>query len=256
MTQTDALPSAIVIAGGEIHDPLLAQAVNVKTKAEIDFHGRAMVWWVVDALKSCGRIGRVVVVAAPACRDLVPNADIFLEQREDETSNIFAGIEALEGSRRILMSSGDVPLLTCNALQDFLDNAPDADIVYPIVEQADIVRQFPDREWIFVKTRDGRFTGSSCFLFNPEALVRQRDALQGVMDARRSVRKLVAMWGLGFALKFMTHRLDIADAEKHLSEVLGLTGRAYVSSYPELAIDVDHPTDLPLVRERLAARLK
>lgn len=254
MINPDNLPAAIVIAGGKIHDPELAKAVDVESKAEIDFLGHPMVWWVVAALKSCGKIGRVAVVASAVCRDMVPNADIFIDQREDETANIFAGIEALDGAEHILMCSGDVPLLTPTALQDLFDNAPDADVVYPIVEKLDIERDFPEREWIFVKTRDGQFTGSSCFLFKPKSLVEQRESLQNVLDARRSVRKLVGMWGFRFSVKFLMHRLDIADAEKHLSDVLGLNGKAYVSHYPELAIDVDHPTDLPIIRDRLSKR--
>jgi hypothetical protein len=211
-----------------------------------------MVWWVVEALRASQRIDRVALIGAPVCRELAPNTDVFVTEREDETANIVAGIEALPDAEHILMSSADTPLLTQEALQDFFDNAPDCDVAYPIVERADVEREFPNRTWVYVKAKEGHYTGASCFLFRRQSVLDKREYLRRVLDARRSVWRLVRIWGLGFAVSFLTHRLSISAAEKRLSEVLGLVGRAYISRYPEIALDVDHPADLALVRQRLA----
>ena len=247
------MPDAIIIAGGSIHDPELARSVSVPTKAEIVVAGKPVVWWIWNALKQSERFDRIAVVSAGHCLELVPEADVCIEERADEAANIFAGIEALEGSDLILMSAGDTPLVTPESVRDLLDNAPDADVVFPVVMRADIEREYAERgkDWIFVKAKDGEFTGCNSFLFKPDVLARKRDVLEQVLAARRSVWELVKMWGAGFVWKYMTGQLDLAAVEAYLSQSLGIRGRAYVTHYPELAMDIDHPGDVSLAEERL-----
>lgn len=246
---------AIVLAGGSAHDKGLIAASGQECKAMIEIAGHPVVWWVVEALKGCKQIGTVTVVSREACKACVPNADIFLEEAEDETANLVKALNQGAKTDRVFMVSGDTALLTSKALDDLFLNAPDGvDIVYPLVERNDIEREFPERKWIYFMTPEGHFTGSSCFLFQRQAVLDRVEWVRRVFDARRSVFQLARMWGLSFILKFAFHRLTLDDAAQTAGRVLGLSGKAYVSHYTELAIDLDHADDLPIMEKRLAEK--
>jgi molybdopterin-guanine dinucleotide biosynthesis protein A len=248
---------AVVIAGGVIRNEELRRVVGVDCRALIDLLGKPMAQRTVEALRASRAIGRVVVVGRPALREtaVAAVADAIIEEGADEVDNLYLGVAALPGAEWVYMASGDVPLLTPDAVNDLIENAPrDADVVFPICERADAVRDFPGRNWTLVKTPDGAFTGASGFLFRPAAIADRRAWVQQVFDSRRSVWKLMHMWGLGFALRALLHRVSLAEVEAHCSRVLGLRAQAYVSRFTELCFDVDYAPDVALARERLRAR--
>ena len=249
MTKVDAM----IIAGGTISDPDFRSAAGVDCKSLIPLNGKPMVQWVAEALKSARTTGSVVVIGPPvlAGMEVARLAEQILAEEAHEVDNLMKGMDVLPDAERILMVTSDMPLLTPEAIDDLVLNAPDADIVYPAIAREDILAQFPDRKWVFVKAKEGEFTGSSAFMFRPERLRNHRETLREVFDSRRSVADLVKMWGLGFALKFALGHLSLSDAERHISEALNVNGRAYLSHYPELAFDVDKASDISLAEERL-----
>lgn len=251
MAQIDA----IVIAGGRILDPEFRAAAGVDCKSLIPIHRKPMVRWVLDALKGTPCIRSVVLVgpeqlAQPGVAEI---ADHVLLEEDDEVENLMKGMDALPGSERILMVTSDMPLLTPEAIDDLVANAPEADIVYATVNKDHVLAEFPERKWVFVRAKEGEFTGSSAVLFRPEVFRHHRETLRKVFDSRRSVGDLVKLWGIGFALKFALGQLSLKDAERRISEVLNVDGRAYISRYPELAFDVDKASDIALARDRLAS---
>ncbi|MFQ9523288.1 MAG: hypothetical protein ACLR2G_07125 [Phascolarctobacterium faecium] len=50
-------------------------------------------------------------------------------------------------------------------------------------------------------------------------------------------------------LKFLLHRLTLSDIELRASELLGFSGKAVVSHYPEIGMDVDKEEDWQLLEK-------
>ena len=50
-------------------------------------------------------------------------------------------------------------------------------------------------------------------------------------------------------LKFLLHRLTLSDIELQASELLGFSGKAVVSHYPEIGMDVDKEEDWQLLEK-------
>lgn len=50
-------------------------------------------------------------------------------------------------------------------------------------------------------------------------------------------------------LKFLLHRLTLSDIELRASELLGFRGKAVVSHYPEIGMDVDKEEDWQLLEK-------
>ena len=248
---------AVIIAGGTITNPGMRELVGVDTRAEIDMLGKPMLEWTASAVRAAESIGKVAVVGRSAT--IAPIAgefsDVIVEEGIDEVDNLFRGIDALSGDRRVLMLAGDIPLLTPEVVGDLVENAPpDADVVFPICPEEPILRDFPDRNWTLVETPDGSFTGGCGFLFDPEAVKAQRQWVQEVFDSRRSPWKLMRIWGLWFGIMAVLHQVSVAEAETKISEVLGLRGRAYISQYTELCLDLDYAEDVEMVRRHMAER--
>src|SRR4029079_929118 len=128
---------------------------------------------------------------------------VVTPEANDIAENLRMGLEALPESRRVLALSGDLPLVSRAALDDLLTHAPEADLVYPYVERADVLRDFPERDWLFARTPAGDITGSSAALCRPETLLANWSGVREILDARRSQPLgLAGMVGLSFALRY------------------------------------------------------
>jgi CTP:molybdopterin cytidylyltransferase MocA len=249
---------ALVLAGGELEtERFTGLDPSVRRKAQIPVLGRPMVEWTVAAVRSCTGVKRIVVVgdeslATRELRDL--NASVVPEGA-GIADNLRAGLAALPGAAGVIAVSADLPLVTRAGLEDLMTNAPAADVVFPYVERKEIIAAFPDREWIFAQTPEGAFTGGAAGLFRCEPVLANWNWVEQLLEARRkSVLGLAAMIGPVFAVKYLLHRLRVADVERKLSALLHLEGRGYCTCFAELAMDVDKFSDVALVEDVLRAR--
>ncbi len=248
----------VILAGGELEvERFQGLEPLVPYKAAVPILGRPMVEWVIVAARSCPTVARIRVVTYPELQSpeweeleatLVPQVGSI-------AGNLRAGLEALPDADRVLVLSGDLPLVTREALENLLAHAPDADVVFPYVERRDVLRAFPDREWIFSETPEGAFTGSAVGLCRPQALLEHWRWVEDLLEARRKKPlELAAMFGLPFLLKLFFRRLRVRDIEAKLSHLIHITGRGYQSPHAELAMDVDKFSDIAFVEGVLAGR--
>lgn len=249
---------ALVLSGGAIErERFPGLSLQISCKAQLPILGRPMVEWVVQGLRSCPRIEQIVVVGdedvdSPSLKEW---GAVVIGETGGIADNLQAGLGALSGSRRVLALSGDLPLVSRPALDDLFDHAPEADLVYPYVERADVMRDFPERDWLFARTPAGDITGSSAALCRPETLLANWQWVREILDARRSQPLgLAGMVGLSFALRYLIGRLRVADVEQKLSSQLSLVGRGYRTRFTELSMDVDKASDVALVERALRAR--
>jgi len=239
------------MAAGPTDDPVMAAAAPDGHKSLLALNGRPAVSYLVDNLKGCDRVNRVILVSDRRTYEAAPNADVFVEAGQGETAGLMAGVRAADGAGRCLVMTGDMPLASSDAISDLLSRAPDADVVYPIVERSDLQVAFPDRAVTYVKAREGHFTGSSCLLFRPEVAISRHDMLESLMNARRDPKALVGMIGPVVALRMMFSTLSLAEYERCLSDALGIDCRVLVTRFPELLVSIDSPGDVALMEQRL-----
>jgi hypothetical protein len=68
------------------------------------------------------------------------------------------------------------------------------------------------------------------------------------LEARKNIWQQVRLLGIGTLIKFALRRLTVADAERVASRALGCQGRAVITPYPEMGMDVDKPHQLDMAR--------
>lgn len=248
---------AIVLAGAA-NTGKLREVSPAASEAAIMVAGRAMVWYVVNALHQSANVGRIVLVGPAELEqlDFGPAADrvVYLPCGASMVENLLRAVDFLQDQPRVLVVTADVPLLTAEAIDDFIERCREveADVYYPIVSRETNEAKYPGVRRTYVKLKEGTFTGGNFALVAPEALRRGRRLIEQAFLMRKKPVKLARLLGFRFILKFFINRLSLGEIEQRVAEILGCKGKAIISPYPEVGIDVDKPSDLELVEKVLA----
>ncbi|GBF32838.1 hypothetical protein DCCM_1034 [Desulfocucumis palustris] len=245
---------AIVLAGSPNTGPL-KECSPARYEALISIGGKTMVEYVVEALNSSKKINNIVVVGPrdelaeimPGYVTVVPAGNSLLE-------NLMEGLRHLSGTEKVLMATCDIPMITPQAIENFLDlcSGKQADIYYPVISKKDVERIYPCTSRTYVSLKEGRFTGGNLFLFKPEVVEGCMKKGQQLVAARKSPVKMCKLLGTVFLIKFLLRQVSLREAESRVSTVLGVSGAVVISSYPEVGVDVDKPSDLQLATEKLS----
>jgi len=247
-----------VVLAGSINNGPLSNCSRAGYEALIPIGSKIMVQYVVEALLGCRRVRRVQVVGP--VEELTPyltgDRVSIIESRGSIMDNIEAGLLASPGAGRLLLVTSDIPMLTTQAVNDFLElcGDMDGDLYYPIIPKTVVESKFPETKRTYVNLKEGVFTGGNMFLINPAVYEKCIENGRKIISLRKSPLGLCRLIGLGFLLKFLTRSLTIAEAEQKASMLLGrIKGVVVVSKYPEVGVDVDKPDDLALALRTLGA---
>jgi|SRR5690554_1336012 GTP:adenosylcobinamide-phosphate guanylyltransferase len=249
-----------VILGGAENSGSLKKSAGARYEAQIEITGRPMIDFVVAALDKLECIDRVVVVAAEEVAAGLKGKKIWkvVSPGPDMVESLHRALQSFrgEGGGYVLVLSSDIPLITVEALRDFLQQCQEreADIYYSLVPRQAIEERFAGVQRTYVRLKDGTFTGGNVVLINPEAILSYSDYLRQAIQLRKHPLKLCRLLGIKFFLKFLAGRLTVSEIEVRVEELIKLKGAGVVSLYPEIGIDVDKPSDLQFARAILEQR--
>ncbi len=250
---------AIILAGGE-NSKYLTKFSHQAYEAMIEISGKPMVTFVAEALAASPHVERIFVIGP--LKELAncnfPERTIICQSGGTIIETIRLGMERLGHSNKVLVATADIPLLTANAIDDFLVQCAsiEADLYYPIVSEEVNNHHFPGNKRTYVRLKEGTYTGGNLFLVNPEIVPRCMKVADQIIAHRKNPLQLCRILGWSFVLGFLFHTLSLHKVEKRVSEILGITGAVIQSGYPELGIDVDKPSDLELVRTVYSYRMQ
>ncbi|HHU31653.1 MAG: nucleotidyltransferase family protein [Zhaonellaceae bacterium] len=247
---------AVVLAGSP-NRGRLRECSSVENEALIPIGNRVMLDYVVAALLKAKSVGRLVIVGPKIELQKLygGNSRIMLaESGSTVIDSLKAGIQVLKPQSHILVTTGDIPLLSQEAVDNFIAKCTDreVDVYYPIVPREINERQYPQVKRTYVNLKEGTFTGGNIFLVNPFKVDSCAEKGNQLVNLRKSPLALSRQIGLLFILKFLLKRLSLSEVELQFSKLLSIKGKAIVLDYPEIGIDVDKPSDLELVRKILA----
>jgi GTP:adenosylcobinamide-phosphate guanylyltransferase len=242
---------AVVLAGGPLDDVARMQP-GAPNKAFVEIEGITLVGRVLAPLRRAAGVDRIVVVTPPAMR---AHRDLALadELRPDGvhiTESLRYGLDALDPDNDVLILASDLPVLTVRAVEDFIArvSALHADVVYGCVEKRVHLERFPDVPHTWARMREGVFCGGGIVSLKPRALPLLERFIERLGAARKHPFKLASFFGWDMLARFALGKLTIAAAEARASKIVGAPVRALVSPYPETAVNVDRPSDVPLAR--------
>ncbi len=248
---------AVVLAGGQAK-PELEAIIGVKVRAMAVVRGKTLLSHIVDGLRSSSGPGEITVVGD------VPESDGYVQVPDggDFVTNIFAGLDRYEGAAYVLVTTSDLPYITSETIDLFLNSAirlaeeTGANMIYPIVEVAACYAQFPGIKRTARKLKEGVFTGGNMMLLRPTFMMKQRQRIADAYAARKSPAKLASMLGYGTLLRLVLSQtispnlLSVRLLEARASAMLGGSVKALVFPHADIATDLDKPEDFTAARAR------
>ncbi len=246
---------AVVLAGGGPSDRL-AREVGAPSKALVPLGNRALGEFVLAALRASAVVDKIVLVG-----DIHGHFeglfDVNIPGGHRLVDSLALGLGAAlaqpGAGERVLVVTADVPWLTGEVVARFVAAASDllgpdglpAQLVYPIVNEADAKAQFPDQSRTYARLVDGRFTGGNLVLMRRGAVPALLALIDRVFSNRKNPLALAGTVGFGTLVRFVLGRAKISGLEDRVSTLLGVSARALPMSDACVAADVDKPAHLP-----------
>ncbi len=246
---------AIILAGGLNSGPL-RRVSPVQYEAEIEIAGRPMLDYVISALRSVSSISRIVVVGPESMlsEEIKKSVDLIASPGKSSIDSLINGLELLNTSNPVLVLTSDIPLITKEALEDFLERCRKrkGDIYYSFVSKELNDQKYPGVQRTYVKLREGIFTGGNLVLLAPRIIKDNGDLLKKAAALRKKPIQLGKLLGWKCLFLLLIGKLTIGEIEERVSKMFNFNAVGVISPFPEVGIDVDKPSDLKLANEILS----
>jgi len=255
-----------VILAGRRNEGRLRALYDGAYEAMLPVAGRPMAAWVIAACLEARTVGPVVLVGPP---EVLADQELARAASTGRLAQVAPGSDLIESVRRgvdalatfqprperLLLLTGDAPLITGKILDRFLDRCPpDADLCYPIVRRDTMEARFPGAARTYVRLRDGEFTGGNALVVRSVVLPRILDRARELYAARKQPWKLAVHFGPVILWRVLTRRATVAELEGRISRIAAVRGRAIVAADAEIAMDVDKAADHAQAEAWLRAR--
>jgi GTP:adenosylcobinamide-phosphate guanylyltransferase len=224
-------------------------------KALIKLKDKHMIEYIINTLRSSSLIDKIAVVGpkeqlTPIIGDKV---DYIVEGTDSIVTNGLLAMENFKNDKQVLIATSDIPMLTVEALEDFINKAlgMNADLCYSVVDKTVNDKKYPEVKRTYARLWEGQFTGGNIFLFNPAATERCKTFIEQMLEYRKSPAKMAMVLGFGFLIRMAMGILTINAVQKKCERLLGIKGAVVISEYPEVGNDVDKMSDIKFVEKYL-----
>lgn len=254
---------ALITAGGipEPDEPLYPYTQG-QPKAMLEIEGQPMVQWVVDALDNSQKIENIVVVGLDPAANLKSSKPIhYLSNQGGMVDNLRAGMMKLREINpqvtKLLAVSSDIPAITPDMV-DWLVNEvqnTDDDVYYCLVPREVMEKRYPGSNRSYTHLRDMEVCGGDMNALDARLVDQNTEIWNKLTEARKNVVKQAALIGFGTLFLLLVRQATINSTVKRVSKKLGVKGRAIISPYAEIGMDIDKPHQLEIVTSDIRQRM-
>jgi GTP:adenosylcobinamide-phosphate guanylyltransferase len=253
---------AILTAGGIPQpDEPLYELTRGDSKAMLDIAGKPMIQWVLDALSASHAVENVVLIGPDESSGLTCNKPLFfIPNQGGMIDNISAGVRKLQEIKphvnHILAVSSDIPSITGEMVDWLVDEVIKSDdhLYYCVVPREVMESRYPGSKRSYLRLKDLEACGGDMNAFKAELVSGDLEIWRRLAGTRKNVFKQAALIGFDTLFLVLLRRLTVEAAVQRVTRRLGIRGRAVISPYAELAMDVDKPHQLEIIRKDLEAR--
>lgn len=258
----------MILAGGTVgpDDPLYAYTQG-RPKALLDMDGQTMLERVVAALQASPQVEDIVIVGIPA--KTLAAADLSfarpvaaLPDAGSMIANMQAGAAWFREHRPeaevVLGCSSDIPSITRQTVDEFIEACRpwDKAVYYNLVSRARLEARFPNSRRTYSRYRDVEAAGGDMVIARLDVLDKNRSLIESLTAARKQPWRIAALVGPRLLIKFLFHRITIADIERAAERIIGAPVQIILDGPPELAMDADKPFQVDILRADFAHNRK
>jgi NDP-sugar pyrophosphorylase family protein len=255
----------VVVTAGGIPQPdeLLYPYTQGKPKALLEIEGKPMVQWVLDALSGAAKVDNVVLIGLTEQSGVTCTKPLtFIPNKISMIENILGGInkvlEINPSATRVMMVSSDIPAITPEMLDWEIETTlrTDVDLCYTVVKREVVEARYPGSRRTYVKLKDMEVCGGDLNVLHTSVVSMNPEIWERLVATRKNPIKQAAIIGFDTLFLMMFRTLTLDEAVKKVTGHLHMTGRAIVCPYAEIAMDVDKPNQLDLMRADMVKREK
>jgi len=256
---------AIVTAGGiPLPEEPLYPATRGGAKALLDIAGKPMIQWILDALSASKTVDNVVIVGLTDKSGLECSKKMYFVSNQGKmVANLQAGARKVREinpqAEHVLMVSSDIPGIT-GEMADWVVNTDmqtNLDVYYHIIERQVMEKRYPGSKRTWTKLKGLEVCGGDMNMARISLLLSEEtDLWEKITDARKSPVKQAFLVGLDTAFLLLTGQLTLEKAETNIMSRLNLTGKAVLTPYAEIGMDVDKLFQLEIMREDMKKRAR
>lgn len=254
----------LVLAGGGSNpaDPLFA-VTQGKPKSLLTIGTQTLLERVIAAIQDSRYVDEVVIIgmdeqtAAEAGLQFKRPVH-FLPDQGGMVANMRTGADYIAtmwpGTGIILGSSADIPTITGEIVDDFIATcAPwDRAIYYNFVTRATMEARFPGSSRTYTQLADMEVAGGDMVMAQVDLIHRNEELVLAATNARKYPWRIARLVGFGFLVRFLLHRVTLADVQAAAERAVGQPVAVMLSPHAELAMDIDKPSQLELLRRDLS----
>lgn len=248
------MEAIMLSAGIPAEDDLLFSYTNGAPKAFIPIGGKPMAQWVLDALDQSDAIDHIHIVGLEENCGLGSKKPItFIPNHGGILENVQAGFlhvrELNPTATHVLVTSCDIPTIT-GAMIDWrvrIAQETECEFHYAVVERSTMETRFPGSNRSYIRLKDVEVCGADLNVIQIST-IENPTAWQRLIASRKNPIKQAALIGWDTLFLILLHQLTLLNAESIVSKRLGVVGRVVTSPYAEIAMDVDKPHQLELIR--------
>lgn len=260
--------SAVVLAGS-LNRVKLYDGYQPGHKALLEFNGKPSIEYTLEALHGDPRVGGVCIVGPEEqLRDRLAQCDPCSYDYAPSGRNIFDSLEQglvhFEGAPAVLVATEDMPLITPQAVTDFLDACERTPVHY----EHNIFASFVPREAFtgefnapgktFNRFRNVSVVHGNIALVEPNLSrnIEFAARLNSLYEGRKNWRTQLGAVGfrLASAYAFGAFLLPILSLERMAALVswrFGIGFNPVLIDHPEICVDIDEPKDYKFVKRLL-----
>lgn len=250
----------VILAGGKIgpENQLWTESMG-KPKALIEICGRPMIQWVIDALNKAESVEKIIIAGLNDLSGLnsakpllqIPDQNGILENLAAAAKLI---LKDMAGAEYFLAVSADIPLISAEIVDTVIKENQESgiDVFYNVVERKVMEAAFPGVKRTYMRFRDGHFCGADMHIMSTSGI--EKLIALGFVQFRKRPFKLIKIVGIDCVLRMLLFPPNLVTAELVINKRLKIEGRTIVCDTPEIAMDIDTPEHLEIVRKKLAQR--
>jgi CTP:molybdopterin cytidylyltransferase MocA len=254
----------IVLAGDRGPADPVAASQGVAGKVLARIAGRTLLGRVLETVAGLEGLNAVILVCSESpgyTQEFERNVPLasrgpIVAPAAGPAASLVEALRRSDGSKPVLVVTGDHPLLERAWLEDFIDDAAAANAAAVVgVADADAVaRRFPQSRRTRYRFADGPSCGTNMFWFDAVRGRTVAEIWSSFEQDRKRPWRIIARLGPAILLRYITGRLRLDDATEALSRRLGVPLAAVRVAAPEAAVDVDNLEDFALAEQVLAER--
>jgi len=234
-----------VVAAGAIAPPEL-RARGVERIPLLRVGGETVLARVCRCLLTGGGCEHVHVLAPPEVELPDDPAVSRAPYTGGIVDDVLSCVSQLTSGEAVLVASGDMPLLTPEAVAALCEYAAGsgAVCVYPLGEREAVEARFPGTKRTYRRVGGKDYTGGNVFWLSRDWFLERGPLFRELFARRKDPIGLARLFGLWFTLRVLFGWVTLEYIERYLSRLLRGQIRAAVLPFPELAVDLDKNADL------------